>query len=323
MKVNIGPMPPPIGGVSTHLFRAKDILREAVVQSNQKPWSFLIQVMDIKGSVIYLHDFSRKSMIFIFVKICFFNRGCSLILVNHNYGVFRDIHTLRIYRRIIFRYLLAKATCVYHVNTILLDTFKHDYPRINTEVFDPFIPPTTQKCIDIREFYAPETVMFIESQQILIVAGAFRLSFHNGEDLYGFDMLIELISHLRHKLKCKIGLLFGLADSASNQDYYNTCIARMYELGLQDSIKVLENQQLLWPAISRADMLIRPTNTDGDPISIKEAVYFSVPVIASDCTVRHEKAILFKSRDQDSLNAVVHDCICEQCFLTRKLKAEA
>ena len=45
--------------------------------------------------------------------------------------------------------------------------------------------------------------------------------------------------------------------------------------------------------------MVRPTNTDGDALSIREAMYFKISVIASDVTTRPENTIIFKNRDLD------------------------
>ena len=44
-------------------------------------------------------------------------------------------------------------------------------------------------------------------------------------------------------------------------------------------------------------MFIRPTNTDGDAVSIREALDFNIPCIASDVVVRPKEVKLFKNRD--------------------------
>ena len=49
------------------------------------------------------------------------------------------------------------------------------------------------------------------------------------------------------------------------------------------------------------DLFLRPTNSDGDSVSVRESLSLGVPVIASDAAPRPNGTILFRSRDHDDL----------------------
>ena len=51
-----------------------------------------------------------------------------------------------------------------------------------------------------------------------------------------------------------------------------------------------------------SDLFIRPTSTDMEGISVKEALYVGTNVVASDVCIRPKECILFKKRDQEDLN---------------------
>lgn len=53
--------------------------------------------------------------------------------------------------------------------------------------------------------------------------------------------------------------------------------------------------------MKQCDLVLRPTNTDGDALTIREALYFGVPVIASDAVRRPTGTILFRNRDAKDL----------------------
>ena len=55
------------------------------------------------------------------------------------------------------------------------------------------------------------------------------------------------------------------------------------------------------PALARSSVLLRPTNTDGDAVSVREALWLGVPVIASDVVERPAGTELFRTRDAESL----------------------
>ena len=50
---------------------------------------------------------------------------------------------------------------------------------------------------------------------------------------------------------------------------------------------------------------MRPTRTDGDAVSIREAMHFGRPVVASDAVPRPEGVVTFPSRDQAAFEAAV------------------
>lgn len=60
----------------------------------------------------------------------------------------------------------------------------------------------------------------------------------------------------------------------------------------------LKEASSLWQV---SDLVIRATVTDGNSLSIYEALSIGIPVIASDCVPRPEGVVLFRTRDFDDL----------------------
>jgi glycosyltransferase involved in cell wall biosynthesis len=63
------------------------------------------------------------------------------------------------------------------------------------------------------------------------------------------------------------------------------------------------------PVLAEADVFVRPTNTDGDANSVREALYLGVPAVASDVVERPAGTILFRTRDLDDLEAKVRSVL--------------
>ncbi len=49
--------------------------------------------------------------------------------------------------------------------------------------------------------------------------------------------------------------------------------------------------------IARSDLFVRPTLSDGDAISVREAIAMDTPVVASDVVARPEGTLCFKTGD--------------------------
>jgi len=177
------------------------------------------------------------------------------------------------------------------------------FPDKEIILFDPFIPPNI-KNEELEWLTYPQEIKDIINNKLIISAAAWKLSNYHNIDLYGLDLLIELVKRIKNRINSFI-LVFGLADEFYNLSYLNECKEIIKQNGIEDNIYILSGQKQMWPIIKISNLFIRPTYIDGDPISIKEALYFGVKVIASDCCPRDKRVVLFKNRDIDSLVNIV------------------
>jgi glycosyltransferase involved in cell wall biosynthesis len=164
-------------------------------------------------------------------------------------------------------------------------------------VIAPFLPPD-EKESDFEEI--PEFVWnFINNHSPVISANAFQLKFYKDQDLYGLDMCVELCDKLKSEYK-NIGLVFSLPE-IGDVNYFTKMKSIIIQKGIEKNFLFITTPLMLYPILRSSDLFLRPTNTDGDALSIREALSFSVPVIASDVVHRPSGTILFKNRDIDDL----------------------
>jgi len=69
----------------------------------------------------------------------------------------------------------------------------------------------------------------------------------------------------------------------------------------------------------KSEVFVRPTNLDGDAISIREALYFGVPSVASGVVARPRECILFKSRDIKDFTLKTKDVLDNYKYYKKKL----
>lgn len=81
------------------------------------------------------------------------------------------------------------------------------------------------------------------------------------------------------------------------------------KLDLQENFLLLNENLSFVRLIEQADIVLRPTNTDGDALTVREALYLGKPIIASDIVNRPLGTILFKSRDIDALEIILKETI--------------
>ena len=80
-------------------------------------------------------------------------------------------------------------------------------------------------------------------------------------------------------------------------------------------------RELTLRVIADSDVMLRTTLYDGDSISVREAVHFGVPVVASDRAPRPEGVRLVPAQNLERLTEAIEQCLLEQA--RRPARAEA
>jgi glycosyltransferase involved in cell wall biosynthesis len=115
-----------------------------------------------------------------------------------------------------------------------------------------------------------------------------------------------------NKLRAK-GLDVSVVASVNgikNEQLYKSFLEERDALSLSQYFKlIMEDLEELYPVLIKSDIFVRPTNTDGNAVSIKEALWFGVPVLASDVVSRPTNTIIFKNRDIDDLAGHIEEVL--------------
>ena len=168
-----------------------------------------------------------------------------------------------------------------------------------------FIPPLAKEA-EIAEI--PREIWdFINGHTPVIAVNAFKIVFYQGQDLYGLDMCVDLCANLKDS-HFDIGLVFCLPN-IGDYDYLHKMERRIREKGIENNFLIVTGDYQFYPILLKSQAFLRPTNTDGDATSLREALYFGVPSVASDVFPRPEGTVLFKSRDIDDLTSKVKDVL--------------
>lgn len=309
MKVEIwGTYPPPIGGVSMHVFRLIHnihLLDSKIILKNfgfvDPKFSYIktpkfkslefIRLLYESPKLIHLHS----NNIYFFALLLFFGFRHKLGVTIHNMGMIKI--KSRIKRKIVDLFFKRASFIILNdenYKNILVKTFNCKSNKFY--ILPAFIPP-----IEIEyKGLSKDIIEFRENHKFLISANAYKLRFENNVDIYGFDLLISLVYELKKK-GIDVGLLFCLPMIGDNQ-YYEHCLSSILEKGISNNIMIIQrnltNGFEVWKL---SDLFIRPTTTDMEGISVKEALYCGTPAIASDVCTRPNEAILFKNRDLNDL----------------------
>lgn len=312
----VGPYPPPYGGISVHIQRLKEQLErhhircivydntqvakrkaDVIMVKNMLWWS-LYQFLSRDEAIIHFHGYSPL-LISILSLLAIIERK-RVVVTLHSFR--HDPKNMNLPNRFAFWIARKVQSCFLVVSPEIRDKIiSLGIKPENIKIIPSFIPPTISE-EDLAEI--PEAVWrFIDCHSPIILANAFRISFYNNQDLYGLDMCIDLCANLKQSYP-KIGFVFCLPD-IGDFDYFKKMKQRISERQIEENFLFQTKPCQMYPIIMKSDVFVRPTNTDGDAVSIREALYFKVPAVASDVCPRPDGTILFKSRDITDLTLKV------------------
>lgn len=310
----LGPLPPPLGGVSVHLERVRAKLQRqhnTVYHFNStSEWRY------------------RCFLLYALFLLFFLIRTRPQVVIYHTTYLSNALAELRLLRwckrwLLCFRLYLIEHDCrfVYVLSCTQTKQYQRVLESVDLQVLigtrtagsfgerglrakhqsmeSAFLP------LDIcnqEQFFAAYPLSlhsFMHNHTPLIVANAFQLSLLNGHDLYGFDQLVEAFSRYAGD-NTEAGLILLLAQKGDAR-LYAQLIARITASELHERVYVLEGNYLLWPLFKHVDLFVRPTLSDGASVSVEEALHCGVKVIASDVCWRPAACMLYPSGDANAL----------------------
>jgi glycosyltransferase involved in cell wall biosynthesis len=314
----VGILPPPLGGISVHIKRIKEklinkgcqVLIWDVCKSNQSKghiryywslWRFCIQKKP--QIIIYQTILMRRYPIELFILLL-----AGLVLSSRTIVV---IHSARFIQNIGFIAKKSMSIMFNYCDKVVMAglTIKHNFLAkgirlpLNTIEESPFLLPNLLEKETILEQVPQKLKSFMSSHHPIVCISISRIDTWQGYDLYGVDIAIKSFKLLRKKFS-NAGLLLVLGNGRD---------ANL--INISDNMYLLSQwQHEMWPLIGESDLFIRPTRSDSYGISIAEALWQGVPVVASDVCIRPIGTILFKSGDARDLYFKMLHVLSKQLF---------
>jgi glycosyltransferase involved in cell wall biosynthesis len=315
-------MPPPRGGVSTHLERLLPYLEEAglpyvvwdystipkerdrLVSLRREPWKALQSYLEPTHKILY-HPLSQVTPGKIFVLLLMRLMGTRLILMlaaspEQTLGGSR-------LKRLGLLALARVSSQIVAANgefRRVLTEWRIDANKIS--VIPPFIP---QKDAFAKEpSLSPEAERFCKDRSPLILTYANGPDIHEGQDLYGLDLIIELAKRLRDG-RPDVGFVVVIPE-VTNSRYFLEYRSTVRQAGLDPLFHfAIGNRVSFLRFLPYTDVFVRATNTDGDALTLREALYYNVSSVATDISHRPEGTILFHNRDAGDLCRAIEEAL--------------
>lgn len=164
---------------------------------------------------------------------------------------------------------------------------------------------------NIDESEIPPSVMnFVKNgdKPLILATGGVVLT-QQFYDLYGLKDIIHLYLRLKEKMPIKLLLVVtGTPMNAIQTDYIdNLC----KEVKGDNNVMITKGLAMpLVPLFRYAKLFVRPTKTDGDALSIREALAMKCPVLASAVSVRPAGTLVY--HDDNEFFGYAKGLLCNQ-----------
>ena len=319
MIIQVGHYPPPIGGISMYIKRMKDFLDAKGIKNQvwdisnirksenrvvKMPFRFLSVPFycALKRNISLIHyniaGTITKNYIGFFNRLLFKKRPKLLTIHGDSRGLFKNNSKLIVKSLNSFDAVICvKKNDKEYLLKQEISTDIHEIPA--------FIPPTIHKK-EIAEV-SPDVWNFMNAHKPIVSANACKIVFRYAQDLYGLNMCIDLCANLRRDYP-QIGFVFCLPHIGDHK-YFQKMKQKIIKNSIENNFFFQTRPTQLYPIIMESDVFVRPTTTDGDAVSVREALYFNIPAVASNVVPRPQGTILFKHNDLEDFYLKVREAI--------------
>nr|WP_033025523.1 glycosyltransferase [Pseudoalteromonas sp. BSi20480] len=285
----MGRMPPPIGGVSVYCKRRIEYLRSNGVDVKELDFGdrfFLFKYLFLGNRDLEVNSLNLLIVFLVFVT----GRMKSSIFIDHN----ASRHFSGKKKKLLL-FMLEKCKAVKVVNEMLTSFYPKHFEVILTS---PFVPPPLVDEKTIFSTYPDSLKKFIENGK-LVINSAWKMVPYKNNDLYGIKTSLDLLNIIDD---FKLLIVIGVYEKGMFDDKYSAIIEKFEN---SQRLYILKGQYDIWPLIKAQPICLRLTPTDGDSVTIREAIYFGAPVIASDAIVRPFGCHIYEYGNINSLKECV------------------
>lgn len=297
----IGSLLPPSGGVSIHIWRIWQLLKNEYIidfideARSRKPEYFNLRSLDLityfkklaASDIVFIHSVTRIQRYFHILASRVL--GKKVVFTVHAY-LKKESLPIRKMDQLIF----GLSDKIILVNSNIHTRIQ--LPKNKTEVQNAFLPPVMEEESPLPSHITEMISKARREGMPVICSNAWRPERFNNEDLYGIDLCLEAARNLKEK-KIPFLFIFNVSTIEGCEEIYSRDQETLRKYQLEDHFKLLNERMSFVKLIEKSDVVIRATNTDGDSLSIRESLYLGKSIIASDVIQRPDGTRLFRNRD--------------------------
>ena len=294
----VGPVPPPVGGVATHVrelgraLTARGVHVDTIDPRRDGPDGrdgrprllYALARAALRGSVVHLHTNGHNRKSWTLAALC-----ATAGLAHRRNATVLTLHSG-----------LAPAYMRAHLSTVRAIASRYSYVvAVNDELAAVLAEAGLEpERVVLQPAFSPSQLAFrvpppglrrIRARHPLLLAATVVA----GAPEYGEDVLLDAFARVQ-ALRSDAGLILygpGTRDPALADEVRRRGLSRhVYLMG------PLERERGL-AVLAACDLFVRPTRADGDALSVREALALGTPVVASDVGCRPPEATLFPVGD--------------------------
>jgi glycogen(starch) synthase len=315
--LQLGPYSRPHGGIQSHVVGLRHYLQKhgvncdvidlnrlrrtdgAGVYGPRNAIGLFWLLLKLRADIIHLHIGGNLTPRLLALSlICGWLPGRKSVLTLHSGGYPTSPAGQRASPNTIRGMIIRQFDRVIGVNSEIVDVFKrYGLPPNHVYLIEPHSLPAEAPTLELPK---PLKSFCAAHKPILLSAGSL-------EPEYDLPLQIDVLGLIREKFPTAGLILIGSGSLESElRDRINS---RAYA----DNILLCGDvdRDVTLRAIADCDVFLRTTLYDGDSISVREALHFGVPVIASDCTARPVGVNLVRKSDLKSLLAAIETCLSQ------------
>ena len=314
--VVLGPVPPPLGGVSTHIIRYIALLRSTGWNATAYSytgttktgsvgkfgeilamfWSIYLGVNPGAWDVLHVH-YGGLGYFLALIPLLIISPGRKVVTF-HSVRVIQDLqNSPRWLRRLVLSQLDRFDLLVAVREGIGTELRKLGLTGPEITVMPAFLPPAAWET-DV-ESLSPEIAEKILATrlagEIQICCAAYYLGpGYSQDDLYGVEELLSVLRDLDEELKAPLTLWVLVSNSPDSEE------RKAADQAVRDLASQMKNVRVelcygapLVPVMARCQVFLRPSRDDGDSVAIREALGLWLPVLASDVVNRPPEVTTF------------------------------
>lgn len=312
--LQLGPYPPPEGGISRNMLAIRDELIAsghrcsiiATTKSNRtddepnvyhprSAFEFFKLLKTIKFDALHLHiggDVRGRVMMLAAAAAAF--GGKRSVLTLHSGAFPQTKEGLNAKSRSVRGFIFRRFVLIIAVNEAIANVFRR-YGVSENRI--KVIAPYALKCANESVEVPAELSDFIaEHSPVLLSVGGLEKD---------YDPLFQIAAMKDVLIEFPGAGLMIVGDGSMRDEVENAVKSSGYATHIQIAGNVVHAVTL--QLIAAADVLLRTTLFDGDAISIREALFLGTPVIATDTGMRPDGVHLVRIGDKDSLVSKIRE----------------
>ncbi|WP_455509211.1 glycosyltransferase family 1 protein [Butyricimonas paravirosa] len=267
----LGTIPPPVGGVTIHVKRLLEFLDKNSIcysfLSLKKPLGEILLTV-LRYNVVHLHC-SNVYFRCILSVFCFLLRKKLIITFHGNIGRYNRLGNILDYI----------SVCLIHIPIVLNESSFEKSIRINkrTRLISSFIPPQQNEVL--AESIRVQLNRLRHEYVSLCSTNAFAFALDKDRnEIYGILALIELFK--TRSQDCLI-----ISDPSGQYGLH----VKNEQINVPSNVIFISYPHSYYALLKEVDCMIRNTTTDGDALSIKEALFIGKFVCATNVVDRHSE----------------------------------